>query len=61
VSVKRPIRDGSWVHRSVDERLAAAAASEPGSDSAYAPAKTLRTTQASGVRSVDAKSLRVVS
>ena len=61
VSVNRPIRDGSWVHRSVDERLAAAAASEPGSDSAYAPAKTLRTTQASGVRSVDAKSLRVVS
>jgi uncharacterized protein (DUF2235 family) len=59
VSVNRPIRDGSWVHRSVNERLAAATASEPDSDSAYAPAKTLKISRSAETRAVD-PSMRVV-
>jgi uncharacterized protein (DUF2235 family) len=61
VTVHRPIRDGSWVHDSVNARLSAATASEPDSDCAYSPAKTLKTGQTNGVRSVDAQALRVVS
>jgi uncharacterized protein (DUF2235 family) len=61
LSVNRPIRDGSWIHESVNGRLAAATAAEPDSDSAYRPAKTLKTTQTGQVRSVDPQSLRVVS
>jgi len=60
MAANRPIRDGSWVHDSVNGRLAATVASEPDSDCAYSPAKTLKTGQANGVRSVD-PSLRVVS
>jgi uncharacterized protein (DUF2235 family) len=59
MAVNRPIRDGSWVHDSVNARLAAAVASEPDSDCAYSPAKTLKTGEIGGVRSVD-PSLRVV-
>ena len=61
VTIHRPIRDGSWVHDSVNARLSAATASEPDSDCAYSPAKTLKTGQTNGVRSVDAQALRVVS
>jgi uncharacterized protein (DUF2235 family) len=61
ITVNRPISDGSWVHVSVNGRLAAARVSEPDSDGAYSPAKTLKTGQTDGVRSVDAQSLRVVS
>jgi len=61
MAVDRAISDGSWVHDSVSARLAAATASEPDSNSAYSPAKTLKTTQTGGVRSVDPRSLRVVS
>jgi hypothetical protein len=60
ITVNRPIRDGSWVHDSVNRRLAAATVSEPDSDTAYQPAKTLRISQSGGTRSVD-PSLRVVS
>ena len=60
ISVNRPIGDGSWVHDSVNARLAAAAASEPDSDSPYNPAKTLKTAQTGRTRAVD-PSLRVVS
>src|SRR5882672_6756882 len=60
MAVNRPIRDGSCVHDSVNGRLAAATVAEPDSDCAYAPAKTLKTTQAGGARAVD-QSLRVVS
>jgi uncharacterized protein (DUF2235 family) len=61
VTVDRPIRDGSCVHDSVNGRLAAATVAEPDSDCAYAPAKTLKTTQAGAARAVDPQSLRVVS
>lgn len=61
LAVNRPISDGSWVHDSVNGRLAAAAASEPDSDTAYVPAKTLKTSQTGGARAVDPQSLRVVS
>jgi len=60
MAVNRPIRDGSCVHDSVNGRLAAATVAEPDSDCAYAPAKTLKTSQAGGARAVD-QSLRVVS
>ena len=60
MAADRPIREGSCVHNSVNARLAAATVSEPDSDSPYQPAKSLKTTQAGGVRSVD-PSLRVVS
>ena len=61
VAVDRPIREGSWIHDSVNGRLAAATVGEPDSDRAYQPAKTLRTKVASGVRAVDPQALRVVS
>lgn len=61
MSVNRPIQDGSWIHDSVNGRLAAATVSEPDSDAAYAPAKTLKTSQTGGARAVDPQSLRVVS
>lgn len=61
ITVNRSIGDGSWVHDSVNVRLAAATVSEPDADGAYSPARTLKTGQTNGVRSVDAQSLRVVS
>jgi uncharacterized protein (DUF2235 family) len=61
ITVNRPIGDGSWVHDSVNARLAAATVSEPDADGAYSPAKTLKTGQTNGVRTVDPQSLRVVS
>jgi type VI secretion system (T6SS) phospholipase Tle1-like effector len=60
IATDRQIVGGSCVHESVNGRLAAPSASEPGSDSPYQPAKTLKTSQAGGTRSVD-PSLRVVS
>ena len=60
ITVDRPIRAGSWIHDSVNARLAAPSAGEPGSDSPYQPAKTLKTGVSGGARSVD-PSLRVVS
>jgi uncharacterized protein (DUF2235 family) len=60
ITANRPISDGSWVHDSVNARLAAAEVAEPDSKSAYSPAKTLKTTRTGGTRSVD-PSLRVVS
>jgi uncharacterized protein (DUF2235 family) len=60
ITVDRTIEGGSWVHESVNARLAAAEVVEPDSKSAYSPAKTLKTTQTGGTRSVD-PSLRVVS
>jgi len=60
VTVNRPIADDSCIHDSVNGRLAAATVAEPNSQSAYQPAKTLKTTQTGGARSV-ASSLRVVS
>jgi len=61
ITIDRPIGDGSCVHDSVNGRLVAATVSEPDSDTAYQPAKTLKTGKTNGVRSVDAQSLRVVS
>jgi hypothetical protein len=60
IAVDRPIPVGSCIHDSVSGRLAAATVAEPSSDTAYRPAKSLRTTQNGGARSVD-PSLRVVS
>ena len=60
VTVNRPIADDSCIHDSVNGRLAAATVAEPDSQSAYQPAKTLKTTQTGGARSV-ASPLRVVS
>jgi len=60
ITANRPIGDGAWVHDSVNGRLAAVTVSEPDSDCAYSPAKTLKTVQSGGVRSVD-PSLRVVA
>lgn len=61
IATDRAIPDGSWVHDTVNGRLAAAAAAEPDSQSAYQAAKTLKTSQTGGVRSVDPRSLRAVS
>lgn len=61
ISVNRPIGDRSWVHDSVNGRLAAATVSEPDSECAYRPANTLKTAQTKGVRAVDTRSLRIVS
>jgi uncharacterized protein (DUF2235 family) len=60
MAADRPIREGSCVHESVNARLAAPATSEPGSDSPYQPAKSLRTAGAGATRAVDG-SLRVAS
>jgi len=60
IAVNRPIGAGSWIHDSVNGRLAAPTAAEPDSDSPYQPAKSLKTAQTAGARSVDS-SLRVVS
>jgi uncharacterized protein (DUF2235 family) len=60
ITTDRTIDGGSWVHESVNARLAAAEVAEPDSRSAYSPAKTLKTTQTGGTRAVD-PSLRVVS
>lgn len=59
ITVNRPIGDGSWIHGSVNGRLAAASVAEPDADAPYQPAKSLKTAQAGGVRSVD-PSLRLV-
>lgn len=60
VTVDRPIKDGSWIHDSVNARLAAAMVAEPDSDSQYRPARSLKIGQSGGSRAVD-PSLRVVS
>jgi uncharacterized protein (DUF2235 family) len=60
ITVNRPIGDGSCIHDSVNGRLAAASAAEPDSDSPYQPAKSLKVSQADGVRAV-APPLRVVT
>src|SRR2546427_9485936 len=60
VSVNRPIANGSCVHASVEQRLAAPMTSEPRSDSPYSPAATLKIRTRGGVRSVDPQ-FRMVS
>ena len=59
-SVNRTISAGAWIHSSVGERLAAPAVSEPTSESAYAPAPTLKLASGDGVRTVDSQ-FRLVS
>jgi len=61
MSVNRTIPAGSWVHNSVEQRLAAPAASEPKSDSPYGPAPTLKLATRDGVRTVDPQLFRLVS
>src|SRR5262245_40952102 len=60
MAVNRPIDDRSWIHDSVNGRLAAPAVAEPDSSSPYQPAKSLKVDQANGVRAV-APPLRVVA
>ncbi|MBI3528165.1 MAG: DUF2235 domain-containing protein [Betaproteobacteria bacterium] len=60
LGVRRPILEGSWIHDSVAQRLAAPAVAEPESESAYSPAPTLKVTTRDGVRTVDPQ-FRLVS
>jgi uncharacterized protein (DUF2235 family) len=59
-SVNRAIPGGAWIHGSVGERLAAPAVGEPGSESPYLPAPTLKLATRDGVRTVDPQ-FRLVS
>jgi len=61
MSLNRPIPAGAWIHASVAERLAAPAVSEPESESAYAPAPTLKLATRDGVKTVDPELFRLVS
>ena len=53
VAVDRGIPFASCIHASVEQRLAAAAVSEPASEAHYSPPATLKLTNRNGVRSLD--------
>lgn len=61
IYVDRPIDSGSWIHYSVDLRLAKQTVQEPAGSSAYIPSPGLKIQIRNGVRVVDTKTYHVIS